>query len=662
MKKIIGAVVVLFIVIGVTVGVWYHKRFVKIKEFEPAIEKYMPEGEIVFLFRASNFSQEWDRLSASRLGEQVRNIDWKKLEETFGTHSIADKIIEKMKYFISELKVRELIGKNFALAFYKPFSPKEIGDINEISPDDILSAFLIISEPQDEVDLEDVINRIAGSLGISVKEKETTYKDYQINTVKVDLLGLYNLEFSYVEADGKILIGGQDLVREGIDVILGEKDRWVDGEAFENLRKRLPDYDAYLGYFNGEWITDLLMSMEKKYTGRAGYYSSGAYKYKFGYVTKIINDDILSHTVVSYDKDAFGTSFGYLNPVKFHKKDLFLLCPQEPLIFCYMNFAPGKMKDYISKFYNSYNGSAESSYVLEQNKDLINKLFSGLGSQIGYGVFDVKLGSTLLPSVSMAAFIEIKDKKVINEVIKNITRGMENLSRQEDYKNYQITAISIPFTGYQIGYVWLDGYLVVGDVVSLKNIVDVYVGDASSLAQSDIYKSAKVYLRNTPVVYKGFWDINKMIDVGKDLTEFAYNYYVSTHTFFSSSSESENEFLDSLKKNLADKEEALKYWEKRKAEGNVNADEEIKRLNNEIAIIKDRIKYYEKVAQNKAETAYLQYFSPEKVRVIIDEVFYPILEGLRIYRYWVYQGALSVDDDGAYFESDSYINRELSEY
>lgn len=159
------------------------------------------------------------------------------------------------------------------------------------------------------------------------------------------------------------------------------------------------------------------------------------------------------------------------------------------------------------------------------NLNIENDILPVMGSEFGWYVQGIEAGG-FLPFPKFVVFLNVKDPKAAEEILKRIITTPLTLVQNEEYRGVNISFVTVPLlNSFRPGYAFVKGYLVLATSNRLlKQSLDVLQDPSKSLSSDDLFKEGGVE-QLIPGQMISFVRIGEISRQSKALVDWADNWF-----------------------------------------------------------------------------------------------------------------------------------------
>jgi len=658
MKKVtfIILAIVLFLVLG---GVIFYK--VKIAKLP--IENVLPEGAIAYL-RISDIEKSVDEFKATRLWRNIKNIDVEMLMEKSGLsqEEIGQYRNFRSKFFtsVAELFLGRYFGREIAIALY----PSKIDAIGPDTALDVASDFILVTRLKPGAEFLEFVSKLFNKFGQKVQIEHEKYKDREITIVKLN----DKLDIAYVKIRDLLVIGfGKKAAYSCLDVATKKTTSLSHDKDYVSTMSRLPRAARSVAYGNTELFFSEIKGLLNKifesqhvtaeqqaevlrsFDKLAGFKTAG-----FASIPGKISKD---RTIWFFDKSKMDPFIAELYSLRPQKNNSIKFVPKDIIGYQWSCFTPKSTWNYYKEILSEELKQAEqgpsfvdiivgfeSEFGMSIEKDII----PALGNEIGGILSDINLGGPV-PALEVILFVRMNDKSVLEKLMNTLIKKNNIPMQSEVHRDINIEYITLPFgTNFQPAYCFLGDYFLISTGREpLKESIDTLAGQSDSLMANEDFKAINFGLtdKNNTISFlkvdlllhriRGICEwgfewmslLSKQLKASQERAEFEMEYYKKEIQ----TKESE---LASLKGSLRLIEKEIESLKSQELDASLQQ-EELSRLESRIEEKQDEINISKENLEDREKHLTMINKSPmvkmdtSVVRLYLDKVVYPILEGLQ---------------------------------
>lgn len=648
--------IVLSLVLGAVV--YYNVKIAKLP-----IEKILPEGAVVYV-QISDIEKRLEEFKTTRLWRNIRDIDVEMLMEKSGSGQEQIKQYRnfKAKFFssVAELVLHKYFGKEIAVAFY----PSKISTFDPNAVSEVASNIILVTRLKPEAEFIEFVSKLFNKFGKKVRITQEQYKGQEITIVELT----DKLNIAYVKIRDLLVIGlDKKAAYACLDVVTKDRlplcrDRdyvltmsklpksaqtsaYVNlGSIFSNIRQlvnKIPENEQVTAKRKAEIL--------KPFDKMAGFKTAGFVSVP----GKISNDK----TVLFFDKSRMDPFIAEIYSLKPQKNKSINFVPKNVIGYQWSCFDARSTWSYYKgvlseEFERVPQGPSFAEIIADLEKELgmgiENDVIPALGNEIGGFLSDINL-STPIPIPEVLLFVKINDKSTIENVMATLIKKNDLLVESEEYKNIYIKYIALPFgTSLQPGYCFLGDYLLISTGRKpLKESIDTLADKSMSLLANEDFKAINFGLTDkNNAVY--FFKPDLFLHRIRGICEWGFGCVSLMSTQFKTSQQKAEQDLNDLRNDIQIKESELKslktklqsikneveYLQSQELDASYRQ-QELTGLEEKIKEKKEEINLANKDLEAKEKEWHMFGESPmakidtSLVRLYLDKVVYPILEGLQ---------------------------------
>jgi len=270
---------------------------------------------------------------------------------------------------------------------------------------------------------------------------------------------------------------------------------------------------------------------------------------------------------------------------------------------------------------------------LNLEKDILPVISNESGIILG----DVSLTGPI-PIPEFSIFIALKDKNKGAKILDTIFSSNKMTFKSEDYKKVKLNYLSLPL-GEVIEpvYCFIDDYLFIG---SNRKVVKSIIDSAGS--NKSIVKNSKFSALDFGLTKKAnsvvFLDTEIFFQKLESIIEVAFSWASLAYSSNLSSVSDYEKYITELESDISARKEDVASIQKEIndliSQGALSDSPEVMDLNKELETAQEDVKFYEQQLESEKENQQLNAnskpsFEPAVARVYLDELVYPIIDGLK---------------------------------
>lgn len=644
MKKIIF--IILTVVLVLALGIIYYQ----IKIAKLPIERVIPE-QAIFYVRVSGIEESLQEFKTTRLWWNIRDIDVQLLLEKSGLNQdeIAQFNIYKPEFFrtVSELLLNKFFGQELALALY----PNKISTFED--PEallDIASNIVLVTRLAPEAEFIEFVSKLLNKCGQKFQTKLEEYKGHQITIVKLT----DKLSFAYVKIRDMLVVSlGKKLVIACLDVVAGDKSSLSKDKDYISTVSQFPRSSQTIAYGNLESFCSNLRRLinilpeseqipaEQKVRLLESFDKIAGLK-TLG-ISSVSGKISSNKVVLTFDKAEMDPAIARACSFKPQKNITINFAPKDIIIYQWSNCFDAKMswdnfQQELSKRPKEFTPGPSPEDIItgieeELGKSIESDIIPALSNEIGGFLSDINLDGPV-PIPEIVFFVKTKDKSAIKSIIDTLTEK-NNLSVQpEEYKDIRIKYILLPFgRSFQPGYCFLDEYLLISTRPKLlKESIDSYNDKSISLAANKDFQAIDFGLteKNNAAF---FLKTDVLLRKVRGVCEWGVSWLSLMSTTLEAYQQKAEQYLDNLRRDIQIEQLELKSLKDNlqltKEEQEItNLQAKIKEKEEKINLAKKDLEEKEQELENMIQNSPVAKIDLSLVRLYLDDVVYPILDGL----------------------------------
>ena len=618
------------------------------------MEDVLP-AQAMFYVRAANLSQRVENFSKTKLFNDLKNIDYKKISSTAGvTPESAIQFEEKLSAFFSvenQKLIKALFGKEVAIAIYTDDSLKNMKDSSPAAMQKALFAaagnVFVVTRVGPDVSAAEAVLKFWGQFSKDFKTNTTQYKGKKITVIESQD---GSIKVAYVRLGEFIVMGmGEKAAQSAIDVqAKTQKPLASDADFLKRKKTYFEGYDT-VGYLSVQPIYQLAQNQINTMADSPQ--------------TKLYADQLANQLkqVQGLEALVFATKSGDLYV---GKTDLYFdKMKLDPVMRGLYTCAPDDNKSahfvpWDALFYQ-WTTCLDFSGMVNQYKEQLSlrgqasarpmdveKMISGYEQMLGlsiqgdvlpalgreFGVYLSDVDTTgSFPVPKLVLFVETTGRDKASLIINKLLALQPNLRPDEEqYSGEIIHYIAIPFVeNLKLSYTFSDNYLLLSTNVDvLKASLDAAKNPSKAIGASTAFSSIKG--KSNSVVFVQFDRLMDKLSAILDWSsEMAKKTQIQRQAFVSGSEkkiETLNASNEKLKTELKDKKNRLAQMEKVPA-----VSVELDVLRKEIVVGEAEISANEESVKNLTKQIKSYQFSAPKEeadRQAADQFIKPLLQAL----------------------------------
>lgn len=614
--------------------------------------------------RISDVEKQIEEFKATKLWQNIRDID---VEMLMGKSGLDQEQIEQYRDFkrkftssIAELVLNKYFGKEIALVFY----PSKLNPSDPNSVFEAASNIILVTRLKPEAEFIEFISKLFNKFGKKVQIKEEEYKGHKITVVELS----DELDIAYVKIKDLLVLGlGKKAAHACLDVVNKDKLSLSRDEDYIATMSKLPKAAQAVAYWNLDlFLSNIKEAIEKTaeekgitagqrveilkpFNKVAGFKTIG-----FASVPGRISKD---KTVLFFDKSQMDPFIAEIYSLKPQKNKSINFVPKNVIGYQWSCFDAKSTWSYYKgvlseEFERVPQGPSFAQIIADLEKELgmgiENDVIPALGNEIGGFLSDINL-STPIPIPEVLLFVKINDKSTIENIMATLIKKNDLLVESEEYKNIYIKYIALPFgTSLQPGYCFLGDYLLISTGRKpLKESIDTLADKSMSLLANEDFKAINFGLTDkNNAVY--FFKPDLFLHRIRGICEWGFGCVSLMSTQFRASQQKAEQDLNDLRNDIQIKESELKslktklqsikneveYLQSQELDASYRQ-QELTGLEEKIKEKKEEINLANKDLEAKEKEWHMFGESPmakidtSLVRLYLDKVVYPILEGLQ---------------------------------
>jgi len=684
MKKIIPIILVVALALGI--GTYY-----KIKTAKVTIDKIVPE-KAVFYMRISDIDKQLEEFRAMRLWWNVRDIRTELLlrESGLPVEQIAQYNAAKAEFlrFVEELELDKFFAEEIAVAVY----PSEVSVFD--APEallDIASSIIFISRIDPEAEFSDLILKLCKKFNYQPLLKDQKYKEHELSIVELT----DKVELAYAKIEDFLIIGlGRKPVHVCLDVINQDVPSLSKDKDYRLTRRKLSKTTQGITYINLELLLSSLKDLAEEayergqipidqkneimenFAKTAGFKTVG--------LASFAGENSKSKTVFTFDKAKMDPAVVKMYSIKPQKNETIDFVPRDVIAYQWTNWFDlelswDNLQQEISKRPKAVSEGPDPADLIKGMEELLGvsikeDIIPAVGGESGGFLADVNLEGPF-PIPEILFFLKLKDKDTIDKAIDSLMSKSNLMAQSEQHRDISIKYVALPFgTSLQPAYCFLNDYLLISNKRDLlKESIDISNSKSVSLRDNKKFQDINFGLtdENNAVV---FLETDVLLDKARQICEWGLSWVDLTAASLEASRKSAEEYLDKMMIEIKVKEEELWILENKleSLEGEIKSrriqgldvSSQQKRLaglktkvsekKEEISLAKEELEEKEKSLQSMLSAGGAKGLDPELARLYLNELAYPILDGLKIIKAMGSRSFLSEDT----FTTESFLKIE----
>jgi len=680
MKKII-IILLCVVVAGIGVGI-----FLQTQKSGPSIEGILPQEALIYV-HMRDVEQNMSKMVSMPFWQAVRNVDYDLLMKRNALSPQQSLFIGLIKNQISEILTnpltKKLFGREIVFAIYPPSTDvgvlvREMKILNPKIVEELLSGLFLVTRIDRDVQFAEFVSRFFNKQGANISQGQGEYKEEIIHTVTLTDIGV---KFGIVRLNDLLVVGiGEKAVRKSVDVFKQDSPALAQDPKFTKVQSTFLDPSGVAGFLNFEAFLALLKDQvpgslddEKAKAQWEDVLAKMSGFKAFGFSSQLA-------PFVRFDSDLLFNS-SELNP---EYKSLYT-CPavENKTI----NFIPKEVLGYqwsncfqLDHYWRQIQKemarttdaptSKVNDFEVKMGLSIERDILPTFGDEIGGYISDIKVGG-LFPIPKILFFVEIKNKSKAQQLLGRLKEQPFAMLQDENYNGVGIKYLALPLgESVQPGYCFFGDYLLVATSRQLlKDSIDASKTTSMSLLASPDFKKINFGLtdKNRSVQ---FVKVGQVIEKARGLIGWSNQWMDSRGRKAQAFKAGGERPLDEAKANIAEKEGELKeardsiilledeIWNLESKGTDTSAQKvQLEELKNqaktkqlELDDARERKEDIENIVQKPEEDA----VDPALRKLYLDEVVYPVLEGLKSIKAY----GLRVTVDGDAFESSVFLNVE----
>ncbi|MCB9770934.1 MAG: DUF3352 domain-containing protein [Candidatus Omnitrophica bacterium] len=586
MKKIVLiTIAVVFLIGGAMVFLFLPKGHGNL-----AMEDVLP-AQAVFYVRADNLSQRVENFSKTKLFNDLKNLDYKKVSSTVGVApESAIQFEEKLSAFFSvenQKLIKALFGKEVAIAVYTDDSFKNMKDNSPAVIQKALFAaagnVFIATRVGSDVGAAESVLKFWGQFSKDFKTNTTQYKGKKITVIESQD---GSIKVAYVRLGDVIVIGlGEKAAQSAIDVQAKAQKPLASDADFLKRKKTFLEGADTVGYLSVHPIYQLVQSQinamgdapqTKLYADQLANQLKQVQGLEALVFANKSGDLFIGKTDLYFDKMKLDPVMRGLYTCAPDDNKSANFVPWDALFYQWttcLDF-PGMVNQYKEQLSLRGQASARpmdvgkmiSGYEQMLGLSIEGDILPALGREFGVYLSDVDITGSF-PIPKLVFFVETTGRDKASLIINKLFAIQPNLRPDEEqYSGEVIHYIAIPFVeNLKLSYTFSDNYLLLSTNVDvLKASLDAAKNPSKAIGASMAFSSMKG--KSNSVVFVQFDRLmDKLIAILDWSSQMAKKMQIQRQAFVSGSEkkiETLNASNEGLKTELKDKKNRLAQMEK----------------------------------------------------------------------------------------------------
>ena len=660
MKKIAIAV---FAVLLVLVGAFFYYQA---KTAKLAIEDVLPADAAVYA-RVSNLEKNLNELKQTKLWRNIKNIDIEKVMKKSGASSDDVKqyreFTENMSSFVSGILLNKFFGQEVAVAVYPV----------KLNPDNFSKAFLeaasgivVVTRISSDAQFIELVTKVYQKLDKKIVVTSEKYEGKEITIIKVN----DNVNIAYTKIKDLLVISlDKKTIFASLDTYAKRKPSLGQDGSYLSTTAQLPKQPESITYANFKMLISGMQQLNELASANSKepnrYEIQGLEKFT-GFegigIASVGGKIAKNKMVVTFNKNLMDPTLAKtysLKPVvnssiHFIPKNIIgyqWTCFDPELYWeSFKNDAP-QTKSYAKGDMPPVSSSEvikgiESALGVSIEKDIVPVL----GNESGALLSDINLNGPV-PIPELVIFVKVKDKEAVKNIFSKALQKNNIPVEEEEYQGKKIKYIPSPLgVSLQPAYCLVDDYLLISTSNNLiKACLDAYGDKANSLLANVDFESFKLNF-NEKNISIFFLDANLLLERLKGVGDWTVGWVSLLHSRRVAFMKEAEKELNDFKAAIQDDEAQLKVLkakqESMKAEANtpkgqsssdiakntelVELENQIKAKEENLILDKDELEEKEIRFDGMVKKNVQQDIDPGLVKFYLDEVVYPIMDGLKI--------------------------------
>ena len=658
MKKVVFIILAVVLVLFLGIGIYY------LRISGLPIEKVLPESA-VFYINISDIEKSREEFESTRLWKNIKNIDVEMLLEksglTPGQITRYKKGVSEFSSFKAELLLNEFFGRELALAVY----PVEQILVGPEMIQEAVSKIVLVSRIKPKAKFVEFCYKLASKFGQKIQVEYEKYKGYEIATVKLK----DNLKLAYTTVNDLLIISlSEKQISICLDVVAKDKPSLYQDKEYIFTKSKLPSSARIVVYNNLEILfsnfrrfleasfvnqdniagqkDEILKSLDKM----TGFKTTGFASIP-GKISKTKAVSILDVA----EMDPIVAKFYSFEP---RENTTITFVPKDVMLYQWSNYfdlkqAWDNFQQQLSKTagqdFNRFSPREIATGIEKRlGMNIERDVIPTLGNEMGGFLSDVNLNS-FVPIPEILFFIEIKDKIKAGQIMNGLTANNNFPIQTENYKNVSLKYVLLPFgVSLQPAYCFLDDYLLISSSRKLlKESIDAFDDKTVSLLANEDFQDIDFGLTDTNNSVL-FIKTDLLLTKVRGICEWVFNWLSLSSARMEVFQKEAEQRLNTLKKDAQTKEQELKQL-KAKIQ---SLEEEISQLQvqsldtypkeQELALLEaetetkkeimvfseEKLKIEEQKLKDIIQRSRLSKIDFPLVKVYLNEVIYPVLDGL----------------------------------
>lgn len=680
MKKWI-LVLVVVLMAGIGAGIFWQMQKARF-----SIEGVLPQGALLYV-QLRDVEQNLNEMASMPFWQAVRDIDYDLLEKKGALSPQQGLFIRRIEGWLSEVATnplsKRLFGRDVALAVYPPFQDmnalmRGTEILNPKVVEGLLSGIFLVTRVDPDVQFAELVSRLFNQHDANLSRGQLEYKGEIIHTITISNVGI---KFGVVRLKDLLVIGvGEEAARLSVDVFKRDRPALAQDPRFDRVRKTFLAPSDMTGFFDFETFLALLKGQADKLIGLAGEDAESA-------MAQAQWRDILAR-MAGFKTLGFSARVAPL--MKFSNYLLFepgeLSAEYAPLYTCppeenkTIRFIP---KDVLGYEWSNcfqldyYWGEIKKELARIESpeskvKDLETRMglsvegdiLPAFGDEIGGYLSDIQVGG-LFPIPQFLLFAEVRNKLKTEQLLSRVKNQPLMMAQEENYKGVPLKYFALPLgEAVQPGYCFLGDYLLVAtNRRLLKDSIDASGNDDMALSASPAFQEINFGLTDKNRTVQ-FARVAQVIEKAKGIVGWSSQWMTAQDLKAQAFKAGSEKPLEEVKAVIAAKEGELKeirgqiilledkIWNMETKGADAGAQKaELDGLKKQLDVKKaeitaehERREELENILHDYEESAP----DPALRQVYLDEVVYPVLEGLKSIRSY---GLRATVDDGGFASS-----------
>lgn len=651
MKKVL--IVLGIVVIGAAAAAYFYSKSAKL-----AIDSILPAQPLVYV-NVSDIEKRLAEFQKTKLWRKVSKIDGAMLLEKSGASAQDIVGYEKfVKGFTSSLSnplLAKMFGQEVALAIYPGSSVK--------TPQEAVSGTLLVTRLKPEAKFIEFVSSLYAKMDKKIVTSQDKYKNLDVTTLELDK----GFNIVYVQIKDLLVIGfDKKQVTAAIDVssrsaasLAGDSDyRATFNQLFKPAHTFIyADMRACAKAFESSVEAISKLSGTGSAQARQAEEMRAFQKFS-GFRTigvSMTDGDVdKSKFVVLFDKTKLEPIIAKTYSVKPIQNTTARFIPKESLWYQWSCFDPKvTWESFMSDepFSPQANRGPAPADIVKGIEGALNlsiekDVIGAIGNEGGNALINIDLNGPF-PVPGIMLFVKVNNKAEFEKLITSLLEKNNFPTSVEDYKNKNIKYAVLPFgENLQPGFCFLDNYFLIATSHKvLKSCIDAQENQAASLLSDKDFQSVNFGLTDRANGVN-FIKVSALLERLKGVGD----WYVGLATLIASSSQSYQkagemnaqllkDAIAKLETELADMESKEAALKKELAASALNTTDSVEKqaaldaLGKEIRSVKQALDNNKtelvKLSSTQAPAARKD-MDPKLLKLYMDELVYPILEGLKM--------------------------------